>query len=190
LEAINNSWLTTEKLIIGVLVILLLLQQQCDNLPKGKIIYNLKTDTITTIKTVVKLDTITRYIKLKVPTPKQEYDDGGISGIEDTLSKYTQAFKDSLIDGVFTTLVKGELIKADFKYKPVKQYSVTTINNTIEREKPPVNILFLNLSLATNVKQSDIGVGATFYQKKGYLYTLNYFPITKTVNVGFSYKLK
>ncbi len=190
METIKKSWLTTEKLIIGVLVILLLLQQQCGNTPEGKVIYNLKTDTITTIKTVVKLDTITRYIKLKVPTPEQEYDDGGISGIEDTLSKYTQAFKDSLIDGVFTTLVKGQLIKADFKYKPIKQNTITTITNTIEREKPPVNMLFLNLSLAANVKQSDIGVGLSFYQKKGYLYTLNYFPITKTTNIGFSYQLK
>lgn len=190
MEAINKSWLTIEKLTIGILVILLLLQQQCGNTPEGKVIYNLKTDTITTVKTVVKLDTITRYVKLKVPTPDQEYDDGGISGIEDTLNRYTQEFKDSLINGVFTTLVKGQLIKADFKYKPIKQNTITTITNTIEKEKPPVNMLFLNINLLSNVKQSDIGVGLSFYQKKGYLYTLNYFPITKTVNVGFSYKLK
>jgi hypothetical protein len=190
LETVNKPWITIDRLIIAILVLLLLLQQQCSGPSTGKVIYNLKTDTVTTVRTVVKLDTVTRYIKLKVLPPEKEYDDGGISGIEDTLSKYTQAFKDSLIDGVFTTLVKGQLIKADFKYKPVKQHTITTITNTIEKEKPPINMLFLNLSLSANIKQSDLGVGVTFYQKKGYLYTLNYFPITKTVNAGFSYQLK
>jgi len=190
LETVKKSWITTERLIIIILAILLLMEQQCGNSPKGKVIYNLKTDTVTTVKTVVKLDTVTRYIKLKVPIPEEEYDDGGISGIEDTLSKYTQEFKDSLINGVFTTLVKGQLIKADFKYKPVKQHTITTITNTIEKEKPPVNMLFINASLLGKVKQSDLGIGLSFYQKKGYLYTLNYFPFTKTVNIGFSYQLK
>ena len=188
METIKKPWITIERLIIAILVLLLLLQQQCNGNGKAKVVYEARTDTATVIKTVVELDTVLRYIPLKVPKPSLVVTDSS-----DTLKKYTQTFEDSLIKGVFTSLVKGKLMASDFKYKPKFPKKITTtINNTITNtvDKPIKNMLFVNAIISGNSKVSDIGLGLSFYQKKGYLYTLNYFPITKTANIGFSYQLK
>ena len=186
----NKSWFTLERIVILVLLLLLLLLQQCHKSCQKEPWEVIKT-TVKTYRdtvTVVKVDTVIKRVTLKVPIPVPTPEDT-------TINMYTQEHSDSSLDATFITKVDGILVNSDFKYKlKVPKEILTTIiqkdtiTQTVKQQK---NVLAMGFILAGSQFNNnfDAGMGITFYHKKGYLYQLNYLPLSKTVVVGFSYQL-
>ena len=186
----NKSWFTLERIVILILLALLLLLQQCHKAcpkePWEVIKTTIKTyrDTVTQVK----VDTVIRYVTLKVPVP--------IPAPEDTtLNMYTQEHSDSSLDATFITKVDGILVNSDFKYKlKVPKEILTTITqvDTVTKYvKKAKNVIALGGMIQGSQFNNnfDAGMGISFYHKKGYLYQLNYLPLSKTVVIGFAYQL-
>jgi hypothetical protein len=186
----NTSWIDAKSITIVVLIILLLLLNKCKETinidPVTKTVIETRTDTVT----IIKRDTITRYVKLKVPTPVISIAPDG-----DTLQTYVQEYSDSILDATITATLKCKLDSWQFKYKPKIPTIITntvTTTNTITQTKEvniPKNMLFINIVGAGNANTADGGLGISFYHKKGYIYQLNYLPMTKTVVGGISFQL-
>ena len=186
----NTSWIDAKSITIIVLVILLFLLNKCKETinidPATKTVIETRTDTVT----IIKRDTVTRYVKLKVPVPTISYTPDG-----DTLQTYVQEYSDSILDATITATLKCKLDSWQFKYKPKIPTIITntvTTTNTITQTKEvniPKNMLFINIVGVGNVNTIDGGLGISFYHKKGYIYQLNYLPMTKTVVGGISFQL-
>ena len=186
----NTSWIDAKSITIIVLVALLFLLNKCKETinidPVTKTVIETRTDTVT----IIKRDTVTRYVKLKVPTPVISIAPDG-----DTLQTYVQEYSDSILDATITATLKCKLDSWQFKYKPKIPTIITntvTTTNTITQTKEvniPKNMLFINIVGAGNANTIDGGLGISFYHKKGYIYQLNYMPITKTVVGGISFQL-
>jgi len=187
----KKSWFTLERTTILVLLALLFLLQQCHKSCPTEPREVIKTEVIRTsdTTTVVKLDTVTKYVTLEIPIPVPTY-------YEDTLlNVYTKEYSDSNLDATFINKVDGDLVASDFKYKlKVPKEVITTITHTdsvIRYVKTTKNILAINGILLGSqyLNTFEAGVGISYYHKKGYIYQLNYLPLTKSVMVGFSYQL-
>ncbi len=145
-----------------------------------------KTDTVT----IIKRDTITRYVTLKVPVPIPHVTPDG-----DTLQTYVQEYSDSILDATLTAKLKGKLDSWDFKYKakiPITITNTVTVTNTIKETKEvnvPKNMLFVNGVFVGNMNNIDGGLGISFYHKKGYIYQLNYLPLSRGIIAGISFQL-
>jgi hypothetical protein len=186
----HNTWIGIEAVIIGLLVLVLIFLKQCDNdvnvvNPISKVVYT-ETDTVT----IIKRDTVTRYVKLKVPEPVISITSDG-----DTAQTYVQEYSDSILDATITATLKCKLDSWNFKYTPKIPVTITntvTVTNTITETKEvnvPKNMLFINGIVKGNSISLDPGVGASFYHKKGYIYQLNYLPTTKSFIAGVSFQL-
>jgi hypothetical protein len=186
----NKSWFTLERIVILVLLLLLLLLQQCHKACPKEPWEVIKTEvkTYRDTVTVVKIDTIIRRVTLKVPIPVPAPEDT-------TINMYTQEHSDSSLDATFITKVDGVLVNSDFKYKlKVPKEILTTITqiDTITKTvKKQNHALAMGVILTGSQFNNnfDAGMGITFYHKKGYLYQLNYLPLSRTVVAGFSYQL-
>lgn len=186
----NTSWIDAKAITIVVLVILLFLLNKCKETvntdPVTKTIIETRTDTVT----VIKRDTVTRYVKLKVPTPVISITPDG-----DTAQTYVQEYSDSILDATITATLKCKLDSWEFKYKPKIPTVITntvTVTNTITNVKEvnvPKNMLLINIVGIGNANTIDGGLGISFYHKKGYIYQLNYLPMTKSVIGGISFQL-
>jgi hypothetical protein len=186
----NTSWIDAKSITIIVLAALLFLLNKCKETinidPVTKTVIETRTDTVT----IIKRDTVTRYVKLKVPTPVISIAPDG-----DTLQTYVQEYSDSILDATITATLKCKLDSWQFKYKPKIPTIITntvTTTNTITQTKEvniPKNMLFVNIVGVGNANTADGGLGISFYHKKGYIYQLNYLPITKTVVGGISFQL-
>jgi hypothetical protein len=128
------------------------------------------------------------YVKLDVPVP--------IPYPEDTTSNlYTQEYSDSNLDATFINKVDGTLVESNFNYKlKIPKEILTTITHTdsvTRYVKTTKNIIAINgiFMGSQYVNTFEAGVGISYYHKKGYIYQLNYLPLTKSVMVGFSYQL-
>jgi hypothetical protein len=186
----TKSWFTLERTVIVILLAMLFLLQQCHKSCPKEPWEVVKTKVRTYRDTIIttKIDTITKYVTLKVPVPVPAPDDT-------TLNLYTQEFKDSTLDVTFVTKVDGLLINSDFKYKlkvPKEIFTTIIQKDTIDKIiKVPKNILAINgILMGSQLNNGfDAGIGLSFYHKKGYLYQANYLPLSKTVIIGFSYQL-
>ena len=186
----NKSWFTLERIVILILLILLLLLQQCHKACPKEPWEVIKTTVKTYRDTVtqVKVDTVIRYVTLKVPVPVPAPEDT-------TLNMYTQEHSDSSLDATFITKVDGILVNSDFKYKlKVPKEILTTITqvDTVTKYvKKAKHIIALGGMIQGSQFNNnfDAGMGISFYHKKGYLYQLNYLPLSKTVVIGFAYQL-
>jgi len=186
----NKSWFTLERIVILILIILLLLLQQCHKACPKEPWEVIKTTVKTYRDTVtqVKVDTVIRYVTLKVPVPVPAPEDT-------TLNMYTQEHSDSSLDATFITKVDGILINSDFKYKlKVPKEILTTITqiDTVTKYvKKAKHIIALGGMIQGSQFNNnfDAGMGISFYHKKGYLYQVNYLPLSKTVVIGFAYQL-
>jgi hypothetical protein len=186
----NKSWFTLERIVILVLLLLLLLLQQCHKACQKEPWEVIKT-TVKTYRdtvTVVKVDTVIRHVTLKVPIPVPAPEDT-------TINMYTQEHSDSSLDATFITKVDGILVNSDFKYKlKVPKEILTTITQVdtvtkyVKKQNHALAMGFILVGSQFN-NNFDAGMGITFYHKKGYLYQLNYLPLSKTVVAGFSYQL-
>jgi hypothetical protein len=145
-----------------------------------------KIDTVT----IIKRDTVTRYVTLKVPVPIPHVTPDG-----DTLQTYTQEYSDSILDATLTAKLKGKLDSWDFKYKakiPITITNTITVTNTVTETKEvnvPKNMLFVNIVGIGSTDNISAGLGISFYHKKGYIYQLNYLPMNKSVVAGISFQL-
>jgi hypothetical protein len=186
----HNTWIGIEAVIIGLLVLVLIFLKQCESKvevvnPVSRVVYT-ETDTVT----IIKRDTVTRYVTLKVPTPISHVTPDG-----DTMQTYTQEYSDSILDATITATLKGKLDSWDLKYKtkiPTTITNTVTVTNTITETKEvnvPKNMLFVNGVIVGNTNNLDGGLGISFYHKKGYIYQLNYLPITKGIIGGVSFQL-
>ena len=186
----HNTWIGIEAVIIGLLLLVLLFLKQCESNievtnPISRVVYT-ETDTVTIIKT----DTVTRYVKLKVPTPIPHVTPDG-----DTAQTYVQEYSDSILDATITATMKCKLDSWAFKYKakiPVTITNTITVTNTVTETKEvnvPKNMLFVNGVVVGNMNNLDGGLGISFYHKKGYIYQLNYLPITRGIIGGVSFQL-
>jgi hypothetical protein len=186
----HNTWIGIEAVIIGLLLLVLLFLKQCESNvevvnPVSRVVYT-KIDTVT----IIKRDTITRYVTLKVPAPIPHVTPDG-----DTLQTYTQEYSDSILDATLTAKLKGKLDSWDFKYKPKIPVTITntiTVTNTITETKEvnvPKNMLFVNGVILGNMNNIDGGLGISFYHKKGYIYQLNYLPLSRGIIGGISFQL-
>ena len=186
----NTSWLDAKAITIVVLLMVLFLLNKCKETintdPVTKTIIETRTDTVT----VIKRDTVTRYVKLKVPTPVISITPDG-----DTAQTYVQEYSDSILDATITATLKCKLDSWEFKYKPKIPTVITntvTVTNTITNVKEvniPKNMLLINIVGIGNANTIDGGLGISFYHKKGYIYQLNYLPLTKSVIGGISFQL-
>jgi len=186
----NKSWFTLERIVILILITLLLLLQQCHNAcPKEP--WEITKTTVKTYRDTVikiKVDTITRYVTLEIPTPVPAPEDT-------TLNMYTQEHSDSSLDATFVTKVDGILVSSDFKYKLKVPKEITTtitqVDSVIKYVSKPKNILAIGGTVQGSQFNNtfDAGIGISFYHKKGYLYQINYLPLNKTVTLGFYYQL-
>ena len=186
----HNTWIGIEAVIIGLLLLVLLFLKQCESNievtnPISRVVYT-EIDTVTVIKT----DTVTRYVKLKVPTPIPHVTPDG-----DTAQTYVQEYSDSILDATITATMKCKLDSWAFKYKakiPVTITNTITVTNTVTETKEvnvPKNMLFVNGVVVGNMNNLDGGLGISFYHKKGYIYQLNYLPITRGIIGGVSFQL-
>ena len=186
----HNTWIGIEAVIIGLLLLVLLFLKQCESNievtnPVSRVMYT-ETDTVT----IIKRDTVTRYVTLKVPTPIPHVTPDG-----DTLQTYTQEYSDSILDATLTAKLKGKLDSWDFKYKakiPITITNTITVTNTIKETKEvnvPKNMLFVNGVIVGNMNNIDGGLGISFYHKKGYIYQLNYLPLSRGIIGGISFQL-
>jgi hypothetical protein len=64
----------------------------------------------------------------------------------------------------------------------------TTVTNTVKVNRNVFAMGGMVLGSPT-AYGFDAGMGISFYHKKGYLYQLNYLPLSRTVTVGFYYQL-
>jgi hypothetical protein len=186
----HNTWIGIEAVIIGLLLLVLLFLKQCESNvevtnPISRVVYT-ETDTVTIIKT----DTVTRYVTLKIPVPIPHVTPDG-----DTLQTYTQEYSDSILDATITATLKCKLDSWHFKYKPKIPTIITntvTVTKTITQTKEvniPKNMLFVNIVGVGNANTIDGGLGISFYHKKGYIYQLNYLPISRGIIGGISFQL-
>ena len=186
----HNTWIGIEAVIIGLLLLVLLFLKQCESKvevtnPISRVMYT-ETDTVT----IIKRDTVTRYVTLKVPTPIPHVTPDG-----DTLQTYTQEYSDSILDATITAKLKGKLDSWDFKYTPKIPVTITntiTVTNTVKETKEvnvPKNMLFVNGVIVGNMNNLDGGLGISFYHKKGYIYQLNYLPLSRGIIGGISFQL-
>ena len=186
----HNTWIGIEAVIIGLLLLVLLFLKQCESKvevtnPISRVVYT-EIDTVTVIKT----DTVTRYVKLKVPTPIPHVTPDG-----DTAQTYVQEYSDSILDATITATLKCKLDSWAFKYKakiPITITNTITVTNTVTETKEvnvPKNMLFVNGVVVGNMNNLDGGLGISFYHKKGYIYQLNYLPITRGIIGGVSFQL-
>ena len=186
----HNTWIGIEAVIIGLLLLVLLFLKQCESKvevtnPISRVVYT-EIDTVTVIKT----DTVTRYVKLKVPTPIPHVTPDG-----DTAQTYVQEYSDSILDATITATMKCKLDSWAFKYKakiPITITNTITVTNTVTETKEvnvPKNMLFVNGVVVGNMNNLDGGLGISFYHKKGYIYQLNYLPITRGIIGGVSFQL-
>jgi hypothetical protein len=186
----HNTWIGIEAAIIVLLIAVLLCLKECESNievtnPISRVVYT-ETDTITIIKT----DTITRYVTLKVPTPIPHVTPDG-----DTAQTYVQEYSDSIIDAPLTATLKGKLDSWDLKYKtkiPTTITNTVTVTNTVTETKEvnvPKNMLFVNGVIVGNLNNIDGGLGISFYHKKGYIYQLNYLPLSRGIIGGISFQL-
>ena len=186
----NKSWFTLERIVILILLALLLLLQQCHKACPKEPWEVIKTTVKTYRDTVtqVKVDTVIRYVTLKIPVPVPAPEDT-------TLNMYTQEHSDSSLDATFITKVDGILVNSDFKYKlKVPKEILTTITqvDTVTKYvKKAKNVIALGGMIQGSQFNNnfDAGMGISFYHKKGYLYQLNYLPLSRTVVIGFAYQL-
>ena len=186
----HNTWIGIEAVIIGLLLLVLLFLKQCDNKvevvnPVSRVVYT-ETDTVT----IIKRDTITRYVTLKVPVPIPHVTPDG-----DTLQTYVQEYSDSILDATITATMKCKLDSWAFKYKakiPITITNTVTVTNTVTETKEvnvPKNMLFVNGVIVGNTNNLDGGLGISFYHKKGYIYQLNYLPVSRGIIGGISFQL-
>jgi hypothetical protein len=186
----HNTWIGIEAIIIGLLLLVLLFLKQCESKvevvnPVSRVVYT-KIDTVT----IIKRDTVTRYVKLKVPTPIPHVTPDG-----DTVQTYVQEYSDSILDATVTATMKCKLDSWALKYKlkiPTTITNTITVTNTVTEIKEvnvPKNMLFVNGVVVGNTTNLDGGIGISFYHKKGYIYQLNYLPMTNKVVVGISFQL-
>jgi len=186
----HNTWIGIEAVIIGLLLLVLLFLKQCESNievtnPISRVVYT-ETDTVT----IIKRDTITRYVKLTVPTPISHVTSDG-----DTMQTYTQEYSDSILDATITATLKCKLDSWSFKYTPKIPVTITntvTVTNTIKETKEinvPKNMLFVNIVGIGGMDNIGGGLGISFYHKKGYIYQLNYLPMNKSVVAGISFQL-
>ena len=186
----HNTWIGIEAVIIGLLLLVLLFLKQCESKvevvnPVSRVVYT-KIDTVT----IIKRDTVTRYVKLKVPTPIPHVTPDG-----DTAQTYVQEYSDSILDATVTATMKCKLDSWALKYKlkiPTTITNTITVTNTVTETKEvnvPKNMLFVNGVVVGNMNNLDGGLGISFYHKKGYIYQLNYLPITRGIIGGVSFQL-
>lgn len=186
----TKSWFTLERIVILVLLVLLFSLQQCHKYCTKEPLEIIKTTVKTYRDTVikVKVDTVIKQVTLKVPVPVPAPDDT-------TLNMYTQEHSDSSLDATFTTKVDGILVNSEFTYKLKVPKQITTtitqIDTVTNYVNKPKNIIALGgMIQGSQFNNSfDAGLGISFYHKKGYLYQINYLPLSKTVVVGFAYQL-
>jgi len=186
----HNTWIGIEAVIIGLLILVLIFLKQCESNievtnPVSRVVYT-ETDTVT----IIKRDTVTRYVTLKVPTPIPHVTPDG-----DTAQTYVQEYSDSILDATITATLKCKLDSWNFKYKPKIPITITntvTVTNTVTETKEvnvPKNMLFINGVFVGNTNKFDGGLGISFYHKKGYIYQLNYLPVTRGIVAGISFQL-
>lgn len=186
----KKSWFTIERVTILILLALLFLLQQCHKSCPTEPREIIKTEIIRTSDTTVvtKVDTITKYVKLDVPVPIPYPEDT-------TINLYTQEYSDSNLDATFINKVDGTLVESNFNYKlKIPKEILTTITHTdsvTKYVKTTKNIIAINgIFMGSQYANTfEAGVGISYYHKKGYIYQLNYLPLTKSVMVGFSYQL-
>lgn len=182
----NIKWL----LILGLIAYIVLLQQckgdssQCpDSISSIEVTHTTHTDTIPFI------DTIPKYIRVDIPTPKIYYD----TLYKDTLAFYVTEIKDTLIEGIITSKVKGELISQELEYIPLfPKYIHTTdsifVKETVTQLEKKLS-LYIGGDLRGSQNSIDLAPRLSLKTKNDYLYSYSYGILTKTHSIGIQKRL-
>lgn len=192
----QGKWLSPLKtfIILG-LVIYILYVHSCTKVNCPTITQSIDTVTVTHIDTVwfEKPQTTTGKKPKKQP--------GGTSTTTDpktpcdSLFQYTQEYEDSLIKGLLTADVKGELIGSKFTYIPkfpkyihrVDTVKITkTVKEEVERKRPYGFIIGGGMNVAHNQTFGfTVDVGVQF--KQGFDIIYRFDPIRTTHSLGLTY---
>tara|TARA_R110001592_G_scaffold5517_3_gene30359 strand:- start:24505 stop:25104 length:600 start_codon:yes stop_codon:yes gene_type:complete len=195
---IDPKWL-----VIAGLIVFILLSRTCNNklLSGPKIIdevTTVHTDTlrITHIDTLQFIDTVKRIITVKIEEPVKVIIEDDVWEELD-INEYTNAFKDSLIDGTIYTRVNGKMLDQNFNYIPkFPQYIIqidTVMVNTLTSTTTTVQSRF-NLNVGAevggNTEKFNFSPLIGFTSNNGISYSYRYGIMDKTHNVGIMYNFK
>lgn len=182
-----------EHIVILILVAVIIFLTKCEG---GSTIKEVvKTDTITRIDTAWISQTIVRDVPFKViktdtvlkiiqNTPKN-----GVN-VLDTIHEISRAYlsdiTDTLIEGNIETVVLGEMISQKLTYTPLFPKYITKTNEITKYiDNTPKVTPYVSLYAGTNAK---LGIGGGLLMEKGY--GLNYLYSNKVHYLGLSYRIK
>ncbi len=174
--------------IIAVLAFLLL--RGCNNEPGGGGVVE-----------VVKTDTLREYIKgepettfVEVVRTVREVVPGEAEAVNDSVSKFTTVFNDSLALIEVSALVKGELISSDLKFTPLFPKYITRVDTFKQEVNNEVIIKRWKVSAGAifsgNAERFGLAPTLLIENKKNLGVSLGYDVINKTYNVGVFTLLK
>lgn len=182
----NIKWL----LILGLIAYIVLLQQcrgkvDCpDSVSSIEVTHTTHTDTIPFI------DSIPKYYRVDVPTPKIYYD----TLYKDTLAFYVSEIKDTLIEGIITSRVNGLLISQEFEYIPKFPKYIHTTDSIFIKETTVVQpenklSLYIGGDLRGSQTSLDLAPRLSLKTKNDFLYSYSYGILTKTHSIGIQKRL-
>lgn len=113
----------------------------------------------------------------------------------DTIRTYNTPVIDSLIEGSFTTKVKGSLLSTDFQYKPLFPKYITSTRVDTLRIKEPIPVpkekwgVYVGAEIGGNQEQFRLQPTLLIKTNKKLQFSAGYDIIQKTYNVGAYTKL-
>jgi len=152
-------------------------------------------------RVVVKTKTVTKYLPgepettfVEVVKVIKEVAPGEVEAVNDSVSKFTTVFNDSLAKIEITSLVKGELISSDLKFTPLFPKYITRVDTLKEVTTNEVIVKRWSLEggVIFSASAERFGVSPTLLirNKKNLGVSLGYDVINKTYNVGLFTKIK
>lgn len=152
-------------------------------------------------KVVVKTDTIREYIKgepettfVEVVKVVREVAPQVVEAVNDSVSKFTTVFNDSLALIEVSSLVKGELISSDLKFTPLFPKYITRVDTFKQEVTNEVVVKKWKFSAGAifsgNAERFGLAPTLLIENKKNLGVSLGYDVINKTYNVGVFTQLK
>ena len=175
-------------IILGLFLYILFLQDCSSNKTSNEDVTKIETDTtrITFVDTVKFIDTVIHKVIVRINKPVI---------INDSVSEYTNEFKDSLLTGSVWTQVNGKLLDQKIDYIPhFPKYIIqtdTVIINTKQTTIRSKSNFSLNagIEVGGNEKQFNFSPIIGFSRKQN-SYFYRYGVLDKTHSIGLMYNFK
>ena len=184
-----KKWSIKNKVIalLSLIIVILLLRLEFCNKPKIQYLDRTVVDSIirkSTVDTVYKTVTKTKYVEIAEPELIKEYKD---TCLDLKVNRYTQIVQDSLITGKIIARVTGTLdsLKLDYTYKYpiITKTDSVTIHKTRTVFKQPLS-LTIGGAVGGNKNMFVAGINAGIITPKGMVYEAQYDFSNKSITFG------